>query len=326
MEFRTTIKNVEGRCKILHSHRLMLIGSCFSDNIGSRMHNALMQVDVNPFGTVYNPASILNEVKHIISGAPITADNLFHANGMWNHFGFHSHFSREDKDEALKVMNNRLQEAHKHLAGCDIVIVTLGTAFVYELKSSGHIVSNCHKLHANEFNRRLLTVGEVHSCLNDIVRSISEYAPQAKIIFTLSPIRHIADGLEQNQLSKSTLRVAIGKIVAERSDKCEYFPAYEIMMDDLRDYRFYATDMVHPSDVAIEYIWNAFKAAYFNDSTAQTVARCERIAKRLGHRPMTDNREALARFHAETTEIVNKLAEEYPYLRNLPQFHKYFVS
>lgn len=321
MDFRTSINNIDGRERILHSHRIMMLGSCFSDNIGGRLQSALMNVDVNPFGTVYNPASILSEITRISAGAEITADELFQANGMWNHFGFHSQFSRALQEEAFKVMNERLMRAHEHLRDCDVVIVTLGTAMVYE--HAGEVVSNCHKLPAREFERRMLGMDEVVKCLRGIVDVVHATSSQAKVIFTVSPIRHVADGLEQNQLSKSILRVAVGAIVSELPNKCAYFPAYEIMMDDLRDYRFYAADMVHPSDVAVEYIWNSFKVAYFDDRTAQMVTRCERLSKRLAHRPMTDNREAIERFRLETAEAVRTLVVEYPYLENLPQLQKY---
>ena len=320
MEFRTTIRNYEKNIDIKHAHKIMLIGSCFSDNIGSKLNNAMFNTVINPFGTVYNPASILNEIIRIVTCDNITENELFHANGMWNHFHFHSHFSKADKDTAISHMNDCLINAHNHLKQCDFVFITLGTSYIYELKSTGGVVSNCHKLPAKEFNKRMLTCDEVKTCLDTIVSTISEYAPQAKIIFTVSPIRHIADGLEANQLSKCTLRVATGEIIAKNHTKCDYFPAYEIMMDDLRDYRFYAADMVHPSDVAVDYIWDTFKATYFNDNTAQTVARCERIYKRLAHRPMTENIEAIERFKAETDDITSKLLNEFPYLRELPKF------
>lgn len=322
MEFRTLLKNFERQKDFKHSHSITLIGSCFSDNIGNKLSNALFHTDINPFGTVYNPASILNEIERIISGNSITEDELFFANGMWNHFGFHSHFSKADKYKAIEYMNNRLRNAHTHLKNSNWVIVTFGTVFVYENKACGKIVSNCHKLPAKEFNRRMLTITETTSYVNRIAEVINNFAPQAKIIFTVSPIRHIADGLEQNQLSKSVLRVAVNEIITRHSSFCDYFPAYEIMMDDLRDYRFYATDMVHPSEVAIEYIWNTFKGAYFDDNTAQTVSRCERIYKRLSHRPMTDNIEAITRFKQETQEILSKLTAEYPYLKDIPQLSK----
>ncbi len=319
MNFRTIIRINDNHTHINHHEYIMMLGSCFSDNIGNKMRNAMMHVDVNPFGTVYNPASILSEIRRIISGNKITAEELFCANGMWNHFSFHSQFSSSSKDAALEQMNLRLSQAHEHLSKCDTVIITLGTAFVYEHTQSKTVVSNCHKLPACEFSRRMLRIEEVKECLKNILGEIQNYTSNAKVIFTVSPIRHISDGLEQNQLSKSTLRVAIGDIIADGSTSCNYFPAYEIMMDDLRDYRFYATDMVHPSDVAVEYIWNTFKATYFNDHTAQAVLRCERISKRLSHRHMTDNKEAITRFQTETANIVANLIAEYPYLKNLQQ-------
>lgn len=326
MEFRTTIKTLNGREKFSHSHRIMLIGSCFSDNIGSRMLNALMQVEINPFGTVYNPFSIMNEIERIISCKPISKEELFQANGIWNHFGFHSSFSHSKQEEALKVMNNKLNLAHDYLAQCDTVIITLGTAFIYEHKESGIIVSNCHKLPSNDFNRRMLNFEAVRTCLDNIINKITEYNSKAKIIFTISPIRHIADGLEQNQMSKSTLRVAVGETTTHHSSKCEYFPAYEIMMDDLRDYRFYASDMVHPSDVAVDYIWNKFKETYFDESSISIISRCEKVAKRLAHRHMTDNPEAIERFNQDTANIITGLISELPYLQELPQLKRFITS
>lgn len=326
MEFRTTIKNLNGREKISHSHRTMLIGSCFSDNIGSRMLNSFMHVEINPFGTVYNPFSILNEINRIISCKPISEEELFQTNGLWNHFGFHSSFSHSEQEATLKVMNNKLNKALDYLAKCDIVIITLGTAFIYEHIDSGMVVSNCHKLPANNFNRRMLDYDEVYTCLDKIVAKITEYNPKARIIFTISPIRHIADGLEQNQMSKSTLRVAVGKIVANHSSKCEYFPAYEIMMDDLRDYRFYAADMVHPSDVAVDYIWNKFKETYFDEKSTTIISRCEKAAKRLAHRPMTDNLEAIERFNQDTAKVISGLISELPYLQEHPQLKRFITS
>lgn len=319
MDFRTAIRIGDKHKHIEHHDYIMMLGSCFSDNIGCKLHDAMFHVNVNPFGTVYNPASILNEVRRIISGEQITAEELFHANGVWNHFGFHSHFSKASKNDALERMNQRLTQAHEHLLNCDIVIITLGTAFVYEHNSSKQVVSNCHKLPASEFSRKMMSIEEVSSCLNEIIGEIRSFTPKARIIFTVSPIRHVADGLEQNQLSKSILRAVAGVTAANHNEYCDYFPAYEIMMDDLRDYRFYAADMVHPSDVAIEYIWNTFKASYFNDRTAQAVLRCERLSKRLSHRHMTDNQEAIACFKAETSEIAANLIKEYPYLENITQ-------
>ena len=313
MEFRTAIKNIQGFGEISHSDSLFLIGSCFSDNIGARLKKSLMQAEVNPFGTVYNPASILSEIERIISGNTISKDELFTHNGLWHHFGFHSKFSSSTPENALQSMNQSLATAHEALKSCNIVIITLGTAFVYESKAINAIVSNCHKIPAKEFNRFLLSFSQIKDTLTLIIEKTGNFAPQANIIFTVSPIRHIGDGLEQNQLSKSLLRAAVGEIVTTHNN-CSYFPAYEIMMDDLRDYRFYAADMIHPSDIAVDYIWDSFKNTFFNDTTKQLVTRCEKVFKRIEHRPITNNIEEIAKFRNETAKILDSLVAEYPYI------------
>lgn len=323
MEFRTVIGNIDNQGMIQHSHNIMLIGSCFSDNIGNKLKRALMNVEINPFGTVYNPASILGEIERIVDLILVDETELFMHNGMWHHYGFHSKFSSDSAEKAMSKMNKHITSAHNHLKQCDFVIITLGTAFVYEAKSLGKIVSNCHKVPAKEFNRFLLSFEHIRTLLDTIVTKISNFAPHAKIIFTVSPIRHIGDGLEQNQLSKSLLRAAVGETIAANHNACIYFPAYEIMMDDLRDYRFYASDMLHPNDVAIEYIWNTFKASFFDDSTAQLVARCERAYKRIEHRPFTDNFAEIEKFQNETAKVLYALADEYPHIKPvLQQYYK----
>ena len=323
MEFRTVIGNIDNQGMIQHSHNIMLIGSCFSDNIGNKLKRALMNVEINPFGTVYNPASILGEIERIVDLILVDETELFMHNGMWHHYGFHSKFSSDSAEKAMSKMNKHITSAHNHLKHCYFVIIPLGTAFVYEAKSLGKIVSNCHKVPAKEFNRFLLSFEHIRTLLDAIVTKISNFAPQAKIIFTVSPIRHIGDGLEQNQLSKSLLRAAVGETIAANHNACIYFPAYEIMMDDLRDYRFYASDMLHPNDVAIEYIWNTFKASFFDDSTAQLVARCERAYKRIEHRPFTDNFAEIEKFQNETAKVLNALADEHPHIKPvLQQYYK----
>ncbi len=316
MEFRTAIGYINSFGKIHHSDGIFLIGSCFSDNIGMKMKKSLFLTEINPFGTVYNPHSILNEIEHIIGNTPIEESEIFEYKGLWNHFSFHSRYSSRDKEQALAKMNSQITQAHKALKECKLVIVTLGTAFVYEHKMGGIVVSNCHKIPAKEFDRYMLSYDNVRDLLQQIVMKIVDFNPQAKVLFTVSPIRHLGDGLVQNQLSKSTLRAAVGEVTDKMTAHCAYFPAYEIMMDELRDYRFYASDMLHPSDVAIEYIWNTFKATYFDDSTAQMTLRCERIYKRLEHRPLTDNTAEIARFQSETQRILDELIAEHPYIKN----------
>ena len=315
MEFRTTIRMGENQGALHHSDELLLMGSCFSDNIGSRMRNAMMQVDVNPFGTLFNPLSIAQGVQALLADEPVAGMTLFHQNGLWNSFAFHSRFSRLDKQQAVDAMNASIHGGHQHLKTCQALVVTLGSAMVYRLKSTGEVVANCHKVPQHEFSRGMATLREMTQALDMMVDSVHNANPQALIIFTVSPVRHIADGLEVNALSKAMLRVVVDEVI-QRHDHCTaYFPAYEIMMDDLRDYRFYAADMVHPSEVAIEYIWQAFQATFFDDRSTQAIARCERVSKRLHHRPMSANHEVLERFNADTQAVLRNLYKEYPYLK-----------
>ncbi len=319
MNFRTVIKPPENRQMLCHSDEVMLLGSCFSDNIGGKMRGAMMNATVNPFGTIYNPLSIAQSVRRIIQGEPIAGMTLFHQGGVWNSFAFHSRYSMPDKDITLERMNQRIMQAHEALRRCRMLVVTLGTAVVYRLHATGEVVSNCHKVPQHEFDRAMASVDEMTAAMKRMVEDLHEVNPELRIVFTISPIRHIADGLETNSLSKASLRVAVDNVIQAHSDYTEYFPAYEIVMDDLRDYRFYATDMVHPSDVAVEYIWQTFQATYLDDRAAQAVARCERVMKRIMHRPMSHNSEVVDRFNNDTRTVVKNLVKEYPYLEALQE-------
>ena len=319
MEFRTTIKTAEQPGLLRHEHSVMLLGSCFSDNIGNKMRGAMMRVDINPFGTIYNPLSIAAGVRRLVDATPIAGVDLFQHSGVWNSFSFHSRYSLPDKQASLDRMNARIAKSYETLRSCNVLVVTLGTAVVYRLRETGEVVSNCHKVPQHRFTRAMASVNEMTAALNDMVDRLRAFNPQLRIIFTVSPIRHLADGLDVNSLSKASLRVAVNEVVAAHPDFCNYFPAYEIMNDDLRDYRFYAPDMIHPSDVAVEYIWQTFQATYLDDKGAQALARCERVNKRLQHRPMSANSEVVERFVADTMSVIRNLVNEYPYLLQNPE-------
>ena len=322
MEFRTTVKTGENRSWLHHSDSVVLLGSCFSDNIGAKMHGALIRATVNPMGTLYNPLSIARGVKLLIAGEPIEGRDLFMQGGVWNSYDFHSRHSLPDKQATINHMNRQLEMGHEALKQANLLTVTLGTAMVYRLRSTGEVVANCHKVPQHEFTRKMVTVAEAVQTLDEMLTQLHAFNPELRVILTVSPIRHIADGLDTNSLSKACLRVAINEVLATHRDYCDYFPAFEIMMDDLRDYRFYSNDMVHPSDMAVEYIWQAFQATYLDDRSALAVARCERIHKRLQHRPMSANRETVDRFNADTASVVRNLIKEYPYLADNPELQK----
>lgn len=314
MDFRTTIKTRDEVPFMRHSDKMMLMGSCFSDNIGAKLKDAMVDVNVNPFGTIFNPLSIASGLDKIIDNATIAGSELFMSSGVWNSYDFHSRFSMANKDAALQRMNQSIADAHEHLKACEVLILTLGTAVVYRRRDTGEVVTNCHKVPQQQFTRRLATVDEITQALTQSLHRVHEFNPELKVIFTVSPIRHIADGLEMNSLSKAVLRVAVNNVTRTFKEFAGYFPAYEIVIDDLRDYRFYTADMIHPSEVAVEYIWQTFQATYFDDRSTQAIARCERVSKRLKHRPMSNNPDVVARFNADTQAVIANLKKEYPYI------------
>ena len=314
-EFRTIQKPLNYRGVINHRKRLMMIGSCFSDNIGQRLVNAFFDVNINPFGTLYNPASIARGISDILSHRVFTQEDLFQASqdNRYYSFSHHSDFSCCDASEMLELMNERLTVAHDYLIGGNLLIVTFGTAYVYRLNDSGNVVANCHKQPSAMFSRQLLEVDDIVAEWLPLIDRLRQQNPELKIIFTVSPIRHLADGAHDNQLSKSTLHLAIDRLV-KRCEGLIYFPAYEIMNDDLRDYRFYATDMAHPTDVAIDYIYDIFGRSFYDDATQLLSVSCEKASRRLHHRHRTDDTETIARFKRGTVEILEQLKREHPEL------------
>lgn len=308
MEFRTAIKPLNKKGIIDHQTPMMIIGSCFSDNIGTRLINNLFDVDVNPFGTLYNPASIASALRRIISGKPFDSDDIFEYENRFHSFSHHSRFSSTDSETTLNNINTRLQAAHEQLHHAKVLIITFGTAWVFRLRSTGDPVSNCHKRPAAMFTREMLSVDGIIEDWNELLNELKAFNSDLTIIFTVSPIRHLADGAHGNQLSKSTLLLAINSLNAE------YFPSYEIMLDDLRDYRFYADDMTHPSDVAIDYIYSLFSQSYMTDATRELARSCARITRRLSHRPMTDNVATIESFQSSTKQILDSLLLSHPYL------------
>lgn len=322
MEFRTIVKTSENHGWLHHSDNVVLLGSCFSDNIGAKMRGAFIHATVNPMGTLYNPMSISRAVDRLIDCRPMAGMDLFMQGGVWNSYDFHSRHSMPDKQATIDHMNRCISMGHEALQQAQLLTVTLGTAIVYRLKATDEVVANCHKVPGHEFERKMATASEMARELDTMLTKLHAFNPQLRIILTVSPIRHIADGLDANSLSKAALRVAIHEALERHRDYCDYFPAFEIMIDDLRDYRFYASDMVHPSDVAVEYIWQAFQATYLDDRSALALARCERVNKRLQHRPMSASRETVERFNADTAGIVRNLIKEYPYLSTNPELQK----
>lgn len=314
MDFRTKIEIDKDRHELRHDAGVMLLGSCFSDNIGERLVRSMFPAIVNPFGTLYNPASIEKAIMQLLQSTPFSPDELFEHNGMWHSFSHHSRFSSFDKEKALSEINNSFAAASKAIMSAKTLIITFGSAFVYRDASNDEIVANCHKLPASRFNRSMLSVDDICSLWNPLIDKLNRELPELHVIFTVSPIRHLADGAHGNQLSKATLQLATDNLLKQHCN-CSYFPSFEIMLDELRDYRFYAADMLHPSDVAIDYIMQRFADTYFSDETKAKAAACEKLYRMQNHRFLTDNPEEIRKFKESVAKYAAKLCTEMPYLQ-----------
>jgi hypothetical protein len=285
MKFRTEININPAVFRITHDDRISVLGSCFAENIAKQLSNAGFTVDVNPFGTVYNPASIAKSLERLVECRQYTAGDLFQYEGLYHSFSHHSRFSGANPDDTLENINSRLRFSADFLRSADILVITFGTAYVYHLPETGEIVSNCHKLPESRFVRNRLLVEYIINEWMPLLDRLKSINRQLRIIFSVSPVRHFRDGFHENQLSKATLLLAVDEIVRNTPD-CFYFPAYEILLDDLRDYRFYDDSLVHPSQQAISYVWEKFSGAFFDSTTMKRVKDSLSETKRLNHTPL----------------------------------------
>lgn len=257
LKLQTPVETGRSKVGVSLNDKIVILGSCFADNMGQKMVDLGFDVCLNPFGTLYNPVSVCNSVARLTSGIPFSKDECVQMGagaGLVCSFSHHTSFARRTEDEFLQVANASLKEASLRWKAASKVIITLGTAWIYEYLRSGETVSNCLKIDAKEFSRRRLSVGETATLLMNMIAR----HPEKEFMFTVSPIRHFKDGAHGNQISKSTLLLALDEVLAKFPERCEYFPAYEIVLDELRDYRFYAADMIHPSDQAVDYLWSRF--------------------------------------------------------------------
>ena len=292
MQFRTTVKIESLKQKIGHNDSILSLGSCFADNIASRLAAAKFQITASPSGVLFNPESIASAIERYSRAAAPTAEELREGDEGWYSFDFHSSLSHSEREVALAQMQQAVEQGAEALAKAKVVIVTFGTAWVYRLKENGRVVANCHKQHQSLFSREMLSIEEIVERYSPLMEGV---LAGKKVIMTVSPIRHLSDGLEANSLSKAILRVAIDKL-AERYDNVHYFPSFELLNDDLRDYRFYADDMTHPSAVAIDYIWERFEEYAFSAATIDIIKRLRKIADAVAHRPLNADTEAHRNF------------------------------
>jgi hypothetical protein len=296
-----------------YQSNILTLGSCFSENMGLKMKNVFFKTEINPFGVLYNPVSILNSIQLLLQNKKFTATDIFEYKSLWHSFAHSSSFSDVSSELCLSKMNERIAFASEFIKNTDVLLITFGTAWVFTDKESGRVVSNCHKLPSAKFNRRRLTVDEITEAYSDLLTQLKALFPNLNVVFSVSPIRHWKDGAHENTISKSTLLLAVDALQS-RFDNVHYFPAYELLMDELRDYRFYASDMLHPSDVAVDYIWTKFSESVFSEETLQLMKKLEQLAADRAHRPLHPLSPEYALFRENADKRKNEIIQKYPFL------------
>ncbi|MDR1552184.1 MAG: GSCFA domain-containing protein [Prevotellaceae bacterium] len=322
MKLQTEIEIKPFSEKLSHTNKILLLGSCFANNIGERLNDAKFDVCINPFGVIYNPFSIANSVELLIANAKITENELLQHNGLYYNFCYHTSFSFANMQFALDRMNLANRQGSEYLKNAKNIIITFGSAIAYKYKKHNKIVANCHKIPSCEFEKINLTVDEIVNIINTSIQNIRTVNSAANFIFTVSPVRHLGDGAHENQLSKSRLLIAVDQI-CNNNKQCQYFPSYEIMMDELRDYRFYADDMLHPSNLAVDYIWQKFLNAAICGESLKIIEEIKKISDAKSHKAFNPDSAEHRQFLKTCFEKTKQLQAKYPFL-NLTEELEYF--
>lgn len=312
MQFHIPLVPPPAAVRIDLRHPVLLAGSCFTEHMGERLRNHKYRVLENPNGILFNPQSLAGSLQRVAHPIPYTSDDLFHHDGLWASWDFHGRFAHPDPQKALLVMNSSLSQAHTFLKGCRWVVLTLGSAFVYRL-ADGRVVANCHKVPAQRFTRSLLSAEDTLHCLSDMVSELTAFVPDIRFIITVSPVRHLRDGFVDNNRSKAVL-ITAAHALCEAHGNVSYFPAYELVIDDLRDHRFYMEDMVHPNHVATEYVWERFSAAHIAPASREAMKEIARLRAAMSHRPLHPESAPHAAFRMRHFETALELSARMPWL------------
>lgn len=311
MNLQTKITVAAPDFLIDYNSRLMMLGSCFAENMGSKFSYYKFDVDVNPCGIIYNPLSVANVLRLIVEGKQFEKSDLRQVGGKWVSLYHHGAFSSTDPDECLRRINDRLTKATGELRTLDLLVITWGTAWVYRYTRENIVVSNCHKIPLQEFERSRLSVEDIVKEYLVLIGRLREINPGLRILFTVSPIRHWKDGAHGNQLSKATLLLAIDRL-REELQHVYYFPAYEIVLDELRDYRFYADDMLHMSGFTVDYIWERFLYSFISPEVLGLMNQIGRVNKGVAHRPFDPQSEEYHRLVKKMLAEIAMISRSYP--------------
>lgn len=298
--------------KICHADKLFLAGSCFTEQVGSKLAAHKFSIVQNPHGILFNPVSLANAISSYVQQKIYKEEDLFLQNELWGSWDHHTRFSDPDINVCLEKINLEQQAAIQFLPTANWLILTLGSAFVYELED-GRVVANCHKVPTDKFKKKLLSVTATTRLLSDLLNLLQNKFPLLKIIFTISPVRHIRDGFIENNRSKATLINAVQQLV-ETNTNALYFPSYELIIDDLRDYRFYAEDMVHPNYAATNYVWEKFKEACIDAESLRLMESINTINAARAHKASNPSSKAHQQFRQKNLEKISQLQQAHPYI------------
>lgn len=317
MQFTTKISIPKSDHQIDYNSKILSLGSCFAVNIGDKFDYFKFQNTTNPFGILFHPLAIKKLIDFAVSQKNFTPEDLFFHNERWHCFDAHSDLSNPNKDELLQNLNEILKSTYQQIAESTHIIITYGTSWVYRNIETNKIVANCHKVPQKQFVKELLSAETIKKSIKTTLDLIQKINPNVTIILTISPVRHLKDGFVENQLSKAYLISALHQVLQTEHCKLntEYFPSYEIMMDELRDYRFYAEDMIHPSQIAIDYIWERFSETNISIETHPIMVEVSTIQKGLAHRPFNINSESHQQFLSKLQDKIVKLQQQFPQIQ-----------
>lgn len=315
MNFTTTVPLKKSDFPMNYNSKIVSLGSCFAENMAEKFEYFKFHNVVNPFGIIFNPVSIEKLIHRAVHKIEFTTDDVFYHNESWHCFEVHSDLNDFDEALLLQKLNRLLHQFRIQLEEASHIIITLGTSWVYRNTTSKEIVANCHKVPQNQFDKELLSVETIQNSIQNSVQLIQSINPNCTFVFTISPVRHLKDGFVENQRSKSHLIAALQSLLSEFGLlRSEYFPSYEIMMDELRDYRFYANDLLHPSQSAIDYIWIKFFEHHVAESEFGLMNQVCEIQRSLHHRPFNPNSESHQKFLSNLNQKIQKLQEQLPHI------------
>ena len=318
MQFRTQIPLSKSNNPIDYNSKVLSFGSCFAENMADKFDYFKFQNETNPFGIIFNPVSIEKVIERTVNEKEFTEKDVFFHNERWHSFEVHSDLSNSDRQELLETLNKAISETNKQLKEATHIIITYGTSWIYRNLESDEIVANCHKVPQKQFSKELLSTDTIQKSIQNTIDLIQTINLNVNFIFTISPVRHIKDGFAENQLSKSHLFTTLHQVLKNHNSQFtihNYFPSYEIMMDELRDYRFYTEDMLHPNQVAIDYIWHKFSENYMTEESISLMQEVDEIQKSLRHRSFNPESEQHQKFLAKLQQKINALGEKWPNIK-----------